>query len=366
MSESTSDSRSATSVPPRRSLQSRFPMIALIVIAIVAAIAVYASRAVDRSPTLKLALVTYHQGPFFDPVIRGAQDAAQESNVELTVIRSEQDVDAQSKHVRGLLDKRVDGIAISPINPASQASVLDEAAGKTALITFDSDAPQSKRRLFVGTDDYAAGQAAGQEVREAIPDGGQVIISARSVEMINGRDRRQGLIDDLLDRSFKYDRTPDPVNAELKGPKYSIVATLLDNGDRELSVKLLTEALKKHPDVKCIVGLFTNNGPNAVKAIAQAGKTGEIKVVGFDESDETQAMIEAGTIHSSILQDQYRCGYEAIRLLADSARGVDQKGPQGPRRTHLPINVLRKDNIAELRGDQRIRTPATAPVEPAV
>jgi ribose transport system substrate-binding protein len=348
----------ATRTETRPAAKSHLPAILIVVVALVIAGAVYFTKAVDRTPTLKLALVTNHQGPFWDPVIRGAQDAAPESKVEVIVVKSEPDADAQAKHVRDLLAQGVDGIAISPINPETQAAVLDEAAGKTALITFDSDAPNSKRRLFVGTDDYAAGQAAGQEVRDAVPDGGAVIISARSVEMINGRDRRQGLIDDLLDRSFKYDRPADPVDATLKGPKYSVAATVLDNGDRDKAVAGLTEALKKHPDAKCIVGLFTNSGHYAVQALEKAGKTGQVKVVGFDESDETQGHIEAGRIQSSILQDQYRCGYEAIRLLADSARGQDQKGPQGARRTHLPIRVLRKDNIDAMRAEKRIRQPA--------
>jgi ribose transport system substrate-binding protein len=348
-----------------RTFKSRLPMLGVIVLAVIAAAFVYATRAVDRTPKLRLALITNHQGPFWDPVIRGAQDAGPDNKVEVIAIKSEQDVERQSQHVRDMLAQGVDGIAISPIDPTAQAAVLNEAAGKTALITFDSDAPGSKRRLFVGTDNYAAGQSAGQEVREALPDGGAVIISARSVEMINGRDRRQGLIDDLLDRSFKPDRQPDPLDTVAQGSKYSVVATVLDNGDRELSVRLLTEALKAHPEAKCIIGLFTNNGPNAVKAVEQAGRTGEVKIIGFDESDETQEMVASGAIYSSILQDQYRCGYEAVRLLADTARGTDQKGPQGDRRTHLPINVLRKDNIADMRKTKRIHVPANAVAMPA-
>ena len=77
--------------------------------------------------------------------------------VKLTTIRSTPEIETQSKHVRDLLAKGVDGIAISPNNPQAQAELLNEAAEKTVLITFDSDAPSSKRRLFVGTDDYAAG-----------------------------------------------------------------------------------------------------------------------------------------------------------------------------------------------------------------
>src|SRR5262249_31765800 len=152
---------------------------------------------------------------------------AKEWTVNLTAIRSTPEVETQSKHVRDLLARGVDGIAISPNNPREQAALLNEAAEKTALITFDSDAPESKRRLFVGTDDYSAGGWAAEEVRDVLPDGGAVIISVGSLTTVNGRDRRQGVIDTLIGRPFDRTRAPDPVNAPLAGPKYSIVATVL-------------------------------------------------------------------------------------------------------------------------------------------
>jgi ribose transport system substrate-binding protein len=104
---------------------------------------------------VRLALVTWNNDPFWDPVIRGGEDAAEEWTVKLITIRSTPEVETQSNHVRDLLAKRIEGIAISPNNPKAQADLLNEAAEKTVLITFDSDAPDSKRRLFVGTDDYA-------------------------------------------------------------------------------------------------------------------------------------------------------------------------------------------------------------------
>ena len=71
----------------------------------------------------------------------------------------------------------------------------------------------------------------GQQVREALPEGGKVIIAIGSIEKENGHRRRQGVIDELLERTFEPNRPTDPVDAPLKGPKYTIVATLIDNLD---------------------------------------------------------------------------------------------------------------------------------------
>ena len=335
--------------------RSRLPFILTIGVCFIAALSIYLWGRGTSVRRVKLAVVTWNNDAFWDPVIRGADDAAAEWTVKLTTIRSTPEVETQSKHVRDLLAERVDGIAISPNNPQAQAALLNEAAEKTVLITFDSDAPQSKRRLFVGTDDYAAGGFAAEEVREVLPEGGSVIISVGSLDTVNGRDRRQGLIDTLLDRPFKRERTPDAIDAQLKGAKYSIAATVLDGADVAKGKTLIAAALKAHPEVKCVVGLWSYSAGVALGGIEQSGKAGQIKVIAFDESPETQAGIEAGSVQASIVQDQYRIGYEAVRILASTVRGLEQGGPTGPRTIYLPIHVLRQDNLEAFRAENRIR-----------
>ena len=314
-----------------------------------------------RGPTVRpvrVALVTWNNDPFWDPVFRGAEDAAQEWKVDLTTIRSTPEIETQSKHVRDLLAKGVDGIAISPNNPQRQAALLNEAAEQTILVTFDSDAPESKRKVFVGTDDYAAGSWAADEVREALPDGANVIISVGSLDTVNGRDRRQGLIDTLLDRPFDRTRAADPLDppAPLKGAKHAVVATVLDGADISKGKTLIAEALKKHPEANCIVGLWSYSADVALGGIAQSGRgAGQVKVIAFDESPETQRGIAAGTVQASIVQDQYRIGYEAVRVLAATARGLEQGGPTGARMIHAPVHVLNRDNLEEMRQQNRIR-----------
>jgi ABC-type sugar transport system substrate-binding protein len=188
------------------------------------------------------------------------------------------------------------------------------------------------------------------------------MITVGSVEMLNGQLRRQGVIDNLLDRPFKPDRTADALDANLKGKKYSIVATVVDENDAAKAPALLAAAIKAHPGVKCIVGLFGHCAPAALKAIEQTGNSGRIMVVGFDDLDETQAGIEAGTVYSSILQDQYGLGYETVRILADTVRGAEQVTNQKKQRlSPLAISVLRRDNLAYMRAQGRIRQPNSNP-----
>jgi ribose transport system substrate-binding protein len=60
-----------------------------------------------------------------------------------------------------LLARRVSGVAISAINPASSTEVLNRVAAQSVLFTTDSDAPASNRMVYIGTDNVAAGARPG-------------------------------------------------------------------------------------------------------------------------------------------------------------------------------------------------------------
>ncbi len=332
------------------------------------ALVVYFGYVREQKPRhLNLALVTWTQDPFWEPLIRGAQDYADKSNVDLTVIRSKPSVDEQTQHIRDLLASNVDGIAISPNDANAQREILDQAASKVPLVTFDTDAPESKRRRFVSIDNYAAGRICASELTEAMPEGGPVLISVGSVAMQHGRQRRQGVIDELLGRGFDRNRPADPMDVPLKGPKFTVVATATDGGDPATAVESIAAALKAHPEVKGIVGLFSYSAPAALKAIKQLGRrSDQFKIVSFDASDETQAALEAGTIYSSILQDSYRGGYETIEVLANEARGIAPGPAELSPILTVRVDVLTNQNLAQFRNSGAVPQPsASSTTEPA-
>jgi ribose transport system substrate-binding protein len=353
--------------PERRSVDwVRILLEALLLVAV--ALVVYYGFIRERGPRhLKLALVTWTQDPFWEPLIRGAQEYADKSNVELTIIRSKPSADEQTQHIRDLLASGIDGIAISPNDANAQREILDEAASKVPVVTFDTDAPESKRRRFVSIDNYAAGRICASELSEAMPDGGPVLISVGSVAMQHGRERRQGVIDELLGRGFDRNRPADPVDVLLKGPKFTVVATATDGGDPAKAVESIAAALRAHPEVKGVVGLFSYSAPAALKAIKQVGRSDQLKVVGFDASDETQAALEAGTIYCSILQDSYRGGYETIEVLANEARGIAPGPAELSPILTVRVDLLTNDNLAQFRNSGAIpQLSASSTTEPVV
>lgn len=159
----------------------------------------------------EFAYVTNGIDPFWNNAAAGVRAAEKEFGVRCDVLMPPKGIVDQKRMIETLLAQGVKGIAISPIDAANQVGQINEAAGVTKVITHDSDAPDSNRLCFIGMDNYKAGREAGKLVKEALPEGGKVMIFVGRLEQLNAMQRRQGVIDELLDRpvqsldSLKFD-----------------------------------------------------------------------------------------------------------------------------------------------------------------
>jgi len=218
------------------------------------------------------AFITNGVADFWTIAKAGAEKAAADLGVRVTVIMPSSITD-QTRKIEDLLTRGTDGIAISPINPANQGEILAKAAAATNLITHDSDAPDSPRRVYIGMDNYEAGMACGKLARDALPDGGKVMIFIGRLDQDNAQRRRQGCIDGILGREPDPSRRDDP-GAELTSEdgRYVILGTMTDQFDRAKAKANAEDALLRHPDIDAMVGLFVYNPPLIIEALERAGR----------------------------------------------------------------------------------------------
>jgi ribose transport system substrate-binding protein len=296
---------------------------------------------------ITVGFVTNGIDPFWNIAEKGAKDAAADPkiNVKVEVRMPPKGADDQKRMVQELLAMNIKGIAISPIDAKNQGDLLDEIAAHTKLITHDSDAPKSKRLCYVGTDNYDAGRECGKLVKKARPDGGSVMIFVGRLGQDNAVLRRQGVIDELLDRSIDRTRYDEPGQV-LKGPKYTVLDTRTDGFDRAKAKQLCQDAMTSNPDLGCMVGLFAYNPPICLDAVRDAGKLGKIKIVAFDENATTLQGIKDGHIYGTVVQNPYKYGYESVRILAALARG-DQSVLPKDGSFIIPARVILPDNLDE-------------------
>jgi len=309
------------------------------------------SRSAD-SGRKSYAFLTNGVASFWDIAKAGAEQAGRDLDVNVTVLMPD-GVVQQKQMIEDLVIRQVDGIAISPIDAENQIEAINAAAAATHLITADSDAPKTERLLYLGMDNYEAGRLCGQLVKEALPDGGKVMIFIGRLEQDNARGRRQGVIDELLDRDSDPTRF-DPPDRVLKGEKYEILGTLTDQFDRLRGKQNVDDTLTAHPDLGCAVGLFVFNPPLILESLRAAGKLGQVKVVGFDEADETLAGIAAGHVHGTVVQNPFDYGRRSIEILHAIASGDTSVIPADGF-INVPARMIRKDNVAGFEADLRAK-----------
>ena len=293
----------------------------------------------------KVAYVSNGIDPFWNVAAAGAKAGAKEFNADVEILFPK-DLGDQKQMIEGLLVRGIDGIAISPIDATNQAGFIEEAGKKTNIITHDSDAPASKRLCFVGMDNYKAGRAAGKLVKEILPEGGKIMIFVGRLEQLNAQQRRQGVVDEVLDRplqaldALKY----DPNTSEIKGGKFTVVSTRTDGFDYAKAKSNAEDAMTSTPDLACMVGLFAYNAPMCLEAIKGANKIGKIKVVSFDEQDATLQGIKDGAVHGTVSQQPYQYGRHSVRILAGLAR-KDKSVLPANGFLEVEIKVVKRDNV---------------------
>jgi ribose transport system substrate-binding protein len=118
----------------------------------------------------------------------------------------------------------------------------------------------------------------------------------------------------------------------------------------------VSDTLVKYPDVACLVGLWSYNGPAILNAVRDANKVGKVKIVCFDEEDETLAGVKDGAIFATVVQQPYEFGYQSIKLLAQAASG-DKSAIPAEKKKIVETLVIRqadvdafKTKIDQLRG----------------
>ncbi len=295
----------------------------------------------SRPDQVRVGFVSNNAEEFWTIAEAGTKKAADELGVEVLFRRPANGTAAEQKDIiEDLLTRKVQAIAISVNDPENQVDFLNHVADRVPLITQDNDAPKSRRLCYIGTNNVAAGHDVGKMVKEVLPDGGTIAIFVGKPDPLNARERRQGVLDELAGKE----------NAE--GPKqygkYRLLDTYYDYVDQHKAKTNAADALTLLRDEKnvALIGLWAYNPPAILSAVQDAGKVGKVKIIAFDEMENTLLGIKDGAVYGTVVQQPYEFGYQSVKLMTQLARG-DRSGlpPDGIK--YIPHLVLKKDNVEE-------------------
>lgn len=281
----------------------------------------------EAKKPVRVAFVTNNASDFWKIAEAGTKKAAAElgTTVEFR-IPAKGTAEEQQQLLQDLVTSGVSGIAISPKDPANQTEMLNTAAAKANLVTQDSDAPESNRLAYIGTNNYDAGREAGKLLKAALPKGGKIMVCVGTMDAQNAADRHKGLED------------------EIKGSGVTIVETRTDETDRAKAVANVEDAISTYPDIAGFVGLWSYNGPAILNGVASAKKLGKIKIIAFDEEEETLQAVKDGHIFGTVVQRPFEFGYQSVKLLTQLANG-DKSGIPTNKQIVIPTLSVTGENV---------------------
>jgi ribose transport system substrate-binding protein len=282
----------------------------------------------DSGRKFRLAFVTNNSSDFWSIARAGCEKAAGElPDVDLQFkLPGDGTVSSQLRIINDLLAAGIDGIAMSPIDPKNQGPTLNKIATQALLLTTDSDAPDSDRTCYVGTDNVAAGRQAGEIIKKALPNGGRIMLFVGTLDAQNAHDRKAG-IEDVLN-----------------GSNVKIIDTLTDNTDRQRAKANAADTLTNYSDIAALVGLWSYNGPQILHAVQEANKIGQVKIICFDEEDDTLTGVKNGAIFATVVQQPFQFGYQSITLMEKILKG-DKSMIPADRKIIVPTLVIQNDNV---------------------
>jgi ribose transport system substrate-binding protein len=301
----------------------RRAVLALIVVALAAACNRSNMSRTSDEPRVAFVMKTLNH-PFFLDMQRGAQEAAKAARVELIVQAAEREIDVekQVQIIENLLQTGIRALIVTPSGSREIATVLAKAnRANVPVIVVDTrvDAKAAadntlKLESFIGSDNYEGGKIAGEHLAKIT--GGKARVAV--LEGIPGHETGDSRL-----RGFR-----DAIGAH---PGMAIVASQPANWERDQGFTVFQNMLQAHPDTDALFACSDLMALGALEAIAAAGRSARIRVVGFDALDDARKAIEAGRMEASVAQSPRDMGRIAVESAAKLLRGetipADQKVP---------------------------------------
>ncbi len=268
-------------------------------------------------PYKMVLIVKTKNNPFFIPMIKAFEATAKEMGVEAEVQAAAQEssFDQQVALVQTEVTKGVQAILITPADSKALVPALKKAADAGVLIInldnrLDSDTVKAQGLQtggYVGADNMMGGEKAGAALLDAIGGQGKVAILEGIRGVDNAEARKKGF--------------------ELAvGQRLKIVARETGEWETEKAYNKTLAILAAHSDINGFFCANDNMAIGTMKAIAEKGKRGQIKVVGYDDIPDVTGAINSGELSATIEQHPDLMGKYGVRMAVGILDGSVKRG----------------------------------------
>lgn len=259
--------------------------------------------------------VSTQNNPFFVTLVEGAEAAAQELGVKLTVVDAGDDVTKQASDIEDLVSKQV-GVLI--VNPVDSDAVSSAVSRGVKVISVDRAVNGVEIDCQIASDNVAGAEMATQYIVDTLGEGIKVAELQGTVGASAAIDRGQGF-------------------HNVADEKLDVVSSQPANFDRTEGMSVMENMLQSNGDIQAVFAANDEMALGAVEAISGAGK--DIMVVGFDAADDAIEAIKAGRMDATIAQQPDLIGKTAVEQAVKLINGetIDKAIP-------VEVTLITKDN----------------------
>lgn len=267
----------------------------------------------DAEVPRRLILLTNGNSPFWDAARFGLQQAAKELAIDQDGLRAVMEVNDGSP--QGQINKLrqfasqtdIAGVAVSALD-ADNVAVADEMRRLRKkgvhVICVDADLNRKTlrdaREYYIGTDNLAAGRALGRAARKLLEargiEKGSYVQFVGRTGSYNARERMNGFREAIGEAFHEADRMGDDL-------------------DRTRARDNVRNAIRNHPDLVALVGIWSYNAPAIVDVVQQENIRDKVTIVTFDAEPIAIRQMREGAIDAMIVQNPFDMGYQAVKLL---------------------------------------------------
>ena len=247
--------------------------------------------------------------PFFVTLTEGARKAATENNVELVVVDAGDDAAKQTSDIEDLVSRNVGVLIVNPVDSDAVAPAVKSAMSQgIKVIAVDRGVNGVDVDCQIASDNVAGARMATEYLMELVGEGAKVA----ELQGVPGASA-------TIDRGEGFHQVADK--------SLQVAASQTANFNRAEGMTVMENILQSDGAIK---GVFAHNDEmalGAVEAVAASGK--DIKIVGFDATDDAQKAVKDGKMAATVAQKPDKMGETAIETAVKIMAGetVDKSIP---------------------------------------
>jgi len=278
--------------------------------------------------SMTLAVSTLNN-PFFVDLRDGAQKEADAQGINLSVVDAQNDSATQANQLATAATNGSAGVIINAVDTeTAEAGLAPVVKADLPIVAVDRAVGDTKIASFVASDNVAGGEQAAKALAEAIDGKGKIIVLEGVPGASATNERGEGFTKGL--KEFK---------------DIEVVSKQTANFDRAEALDVVTNLMQSNPDAVGVLAMNDEMALGAIQALDdKAGK--DVKVVGFDGTDDGFKAVLAGTLVATIAQNPAELGKQSVQMLSKSINGEEVEA-----NVQVAVDTVDQKNIADYAGE---------------